>query len=265
MENSDEIQIDPRVLKVLAYIAAGTVVVAIFMAIQAAYFETSQWIYFTLTVLGISCASLNTILPRKILLFFAGLFVLTGLGFSTAKFDWRRSYIQESLSTPFPYEAYIDRYPTLEEHIMAQFGLRPNWVGFKEMCHDALKKGNPIPGECRTLAGIKENFGIDMRHILRGHFRKMKKTADLIYKKRLVRKQQLENCLRKKECALVPMLPPDVDASQITEDSREHLQIRRTFWEIIDNKTMTPKVCLFNDLCRDLGEMGALDITNPRI
>lgn len=265
MSQSEEIHIDPRIFKVVGYVALGLVLVGIYMGIKAAYFESGQWVYFGLTVAGITLVSTRVLFQRKDIIIFGALLVVFGMTMSWIKFDWRQSYIETSKVKPFPYEEYIAEYPSLEEYLMSKFGFGENWVDFTLDCHDAITFNRPLPEQCKTLQGIQKSYGIDMREVLRGHFGKMKKTANMIVKGRLKRKSQLENCLADKDCARVPMLPAGVDASTMSQDSREHLETRRTFWEIVDNGAITPKVCKFVDLCLDLVQMGAINPTNPKI
>lgn len=265
MSVSEEIRIDPRVFKVLGYIAIGLVVVGVYMGLNAAYFEPGQWIYFAICIIGVGFASARVVFERNDLMFIGALLIVFSLAMSWTKFDWRKDYIENSKSSAFPYEEYIQSYPSLEGYLISKFGFGPNWVDFRLACHDSITYGRPVPPQCESLSQIQEAYGIDMREILRDHFAKMKKTANLIVKGRIKRRSQLEVCLSNKSCARVPMLPAGVNPEEISEDSREHLETRRTFWEIVDNGVITPKVCKFIDLCLDLVQMGAINASNPKI
>ena len=265
MSNSEEIHIDPRLFKVIATIVAGLVVIGVYMGINAAYFEPGQWVYFMLSTAGVSLIALRFLFPHKEFLKIGIFLLFVGLAISWFKFEWRKEYINAPVTNPFPFEQYIDSYPSLEKYLVSKLGVGKNWVDFTNQCHDPLLKGADVSPSCLSLEQIKSSYGLDMREILKDHFAKMRKTAKLISNGRMKRKSQLESCLRRKECAVVPMLPAGVDAKAISEESLEHLDTRRTFWEIVDNGVITPRVCKFVGLCILLGELGAVNPNNPKI
>ena len=53
-------------------------------------------------------------------------------------------------------------------------------------------------------------------------------------------------------------MPKDVDPDMIDPDSNDHLPVRRMFWQLIDEKTLTPELCAHIPLCAALTKTGAL-------
>lgn len=170
--------------------------------------------------------------------------------YSNAKFEWRYDYIQSAHKGQyFPLEQYIDQYPTFEANNFAWMNDKPNWVAFNQDCYEPLLKnqGRNINRNCEDASEIMEHYNIDIKDIIRTHYKKMQSTAQFLEKGRLGTKKKFEACINTKRCAMIPLLPKNVT---VVQQSTGYLNIRKQFWALVNNERMMPEHCAFFDLCR---------------
>jgi hypothetical protein len=91
----------------------------------------------------------------------------------------------------------------------------------------------------------------------------MKRTAQRIQDGNLKTKKAYQQCLTNKTCAIIPLLPANVDAEQIEQQSTDHIKTRRMFWSLINDTQISPEICEFIDLCRALRNSGVTPIPKP--
>lgn len=176
---------------------------------------------------------------------------------SQKKYEWRRDYLEKGASgNPFVLEPYITAYPPYEEYLLASWLGKPDWVRFAQDC---IEPENEPEKVCSSISAILQKYNIDVTATLNAYRNKMAQTAQKIVDGKITKKIDYMNCLSSKQCAEVPLLPPDVDADMIDPESDDFLQIRKPFWQLVNDKTITPEICAWISLCRSLGKTGALD------
>ena len=186
---------------------------------------------------------------KKIVLSLCFLLIIAAtMVYAHQKFEWRKDYIYLSQNGDhFALELYIDEYPTYEDHIFAGFLDKPKYVSFSDECYEPALKGQTPSRQCRSLNLIQNNYNVDVNAIIQNYYRKMQSTAQRFEKGRIKDRRQYENCLRRKDCVLIPLLPSGTDANAIDPSSQDHIAIRRQFWSLLDkdNMQITPELCEF--------------------
>lgn len=183
------------------------------------------------------------------------------------KYEWRRIYVESaSNGQPFMAEAYIDQYPTYEQQLKARLFREANWVDFSNDCLLPLSQDAKPDVRCSNPALIESYYALDLNSALTAYFDKMKATAIRIKDGELKTKAELQQCIADKQCALVPLLPPDVDANAISPTSVEYMAIRRAFWSVINDTRIKPEVCDYILLCKAMVQLRLMDPadTDPR-
>jgi hypothetical protein len=179
--------------------------------------------------------------------------------FSQVKYNWRKEYIEMSRSTrPFAMEFYIDKYPPLETYLMAPLLKTPDWIRFSRDCVEPVLEERTYSPDCSTMKRIQDVYYIDAREALREYRNKMTKTALRIESGNINSKRRYFDCLSRRQCVPVPLLPPGVNPNTIDPESSQHLKERRAFWQLIDSNEITTEICDFMALCKVLRKTGAL-------
>jgi len=181
--------------------------------------------------------------------------------YSAEKFNWRKSYIQAANSGKyFPLDPYIESYPTFEQYKFNWLTGTPKWVDFVEDCYNPMLNKTSIDRDCKTSNLIQDNYGIDVKNIIRDHYKKMQSTAMRLEKGRLKNKRQFEKCLEEKECAKIPLLPPEAEG--IEQQSTLYLDIRKQFWSVVNDNRISEKNCNFFEFCRLMLKNDIVSIDN---
>jgi len=183
------------------------------------------------------------------------IFIIGLLIYSGQKFDWRESYVTAAQAGHhFALDAYIDSYPTFEQHNFAGLLGEPQWVNFSKTCYEPLLKAEDISRarknldrKCKTAATIREAYNVDIADMVNNYYRRMTTTARQIERERFRTKEQFAKCIQDKRCAMIPLLPEGV---QVSANSRDFLEIRNQFWSLINDKTISAANCDFFDFCR---------------
>lgn len=186
--------------------------------------------------------------------------VLVGsYAYATKKFDWREDYIKMAeMGQPFALEEYIDAYPTFEQHTF-KFLKAPDWVGFNDDCVQPALVGQVIPPKCGGLELIQEHYNIDMMSVMSIHASKMRATAKKIEAGEMQKRTSYAECIARKECATIPLLPKGVDAEKLDPNSQDYIGIRQAFWSLVNDKKMSQQACALNMMCRALVAMKAIN------
>lgn len=188
---------------------------------------------------------------------------LACLGIIVQKFEWRKDYVDAP--TPFFLEEYITEYPAYEDYIKSKFLDEANWVDFSRDCAEPAVLGQPAIPECSSISMVQTNYGINLRNEVNAHFRKMQNTARRVERGQMKTARQYMQCVQSKSCAEIPMLPPGVKADEIAENSNKHMDIRKAYWQLIDEKKVTPEVCDFMKLCKVMLRLNILDKDNFKL
>tara|TARA_Y100001001_G_scaffold162709_1_gene189945 strand:- start:1987 stop:2859 length:873 start_codon:yes stop_codon:yes gene_type:complete len=177
------------------------------------------------------------------------------------KFDWRKEYIQSAeAGEPFLFEQYVDHYPTLEEYFQARMFGGQDWVGFARECGEPAKRREPVPQQCKTLQDIRDTYGLNVQQVMDNHFAKMKKTARLIADGKMTNKRIYERCVAQKNCAIVPLLPANVENNEMIAQSTDYMDLRQAFWSLVEDENLSRSVCDYMGLCNLLVRMGAINM-----
>ncbi len=225
----------------------------------AAYFENGQFLLigaFLLALVLVFVGTMRVRIPVAITGLVLGAVCLFG---AYEKFAWRRTYVESGLSgKPFILDAHIRTYPPLESYLAAPYLGLPDWVRLARDCVEPLRAGLAAGEHCANLDDIRSTYHIDVKTELKAYRERMARTADQIVKGKLTKKKDYQACIARKDCAEVPLLPKDVDPDMIDPESNDHLPVRRMFWQLIDEKTLTPELCARIPLCAALTKTGAL-------
>lgn len=246
-----------------------SIIVALIALIYGISFFQSNWAfsedgheYLFIGYALISIALFFTVrFSKKALSFFLIVFLALVVFYSGQKFDWRQSYIQAAEAGKFfPLDPYIESYPTYEQHSFAWVTGTPKYVDFVENCYNPMLRDGEEGRNCKTSSLIKEHYDIDVKKIIRDHYKKMQSTASSLEKGRFKTKAQLEKCLQDKKCAKIPLLPPEAEG--IDQQSTEFMDIRLQFWSIVNDKRISEQNCNFFEFCRLMLEKDIVSINN---
>lgn len=196
------------------------------------------------------------------------LFILLATGLlytSLVKVKWNERYLQ-GLTTPnaFVLEDYIDAYPSLEGHIFSATLGKKDWIRFAETCVTPALAGRPVAGLCRDARSIRETFRIDVQQEMDAFLRRMQSTAKDVEAARIRTGSQYQQCIAEKRCAPIPLLPENVDADSLVNDSAQHIPIRQGFWDLVEDRGLTSNVCHAMVLCRAMLNTGLLNFGSGR-
>lgn len=175
------------------------------------------------------------------------------------KVQWNQSYLR-GLATPnaFILEDYIEAYPTLEQYVFSRTLHQKDWVRLAEYCVEPALKGRPIMRECRDAAWIQDVYNIDVQEEIELFLVRMQKTAKDVKDGRIKSGNQYQQCIAQKRCAPIPLLPEDVKAEGLANDSTQYADIRKAFWDLADGKMLNETVCASMTLCRAMMIAGVI-------
>ncbi len=224
------------------------------------FFEVGQFVIIGLYLLfvGLFYWSLSKF---RLFAAFLMLALCVGLIFaSQQKFQWRKDYVYGiQTGNPFPLEAYIEKYPPYEEYLLAPYLKTPDWVRFNRDCVEPVLNDLAAPPVCSSMPRILTEYNIDVQKELRSYRSRMASTAKRIERGQIRQKKQYEDCIAKKQCAEVPLLPKHIDPETLDPGSKAHLEIRQTFWQLLESRELTPSICGYILLCRVMNRTGAVD------
>lgn len=230
--------------------------VAVFFFYGFAYVELSTLPYM-LVYVG-ACAlvyfSLKTfnILRVLVMTVVAGLILTVSL----MKINWQKSYYESK--EPFMFLAHIDDYPSWEENMIAPLTGAPNWVKFASECGKPAQEGEGYREDCKSLVTIKRRYNLDMNAELDEYLARMRHTASLVQRRGSLTAPQYTNCIYKRECAEIPVLPQDVKPEDIDPENQQHVYITKAYWDLVEGKPLSPEICSFITLCKVLRTTGAI-------
>lgn len=196
------------------------------------------------------------IIPAILSIVIAAAFLYAGI----AKVRWNESYLQ-GLTTPnaFIFEDYIEKYPTLEQHIFAKTLRQQDWIRLAEWCVTPALNRKPVPGFCRTPQAIEDIYRINVQIEMEKFLRRMQKTAKDIQDGRIASAGQYQKCIAERLCAPIPLLPDNVEPETLDPKSTQYVEIRQAFWDLVEEKGLTPPVCLSMTLCRGMRATGVVN------
>lgn len=177
------------------------------------------------------------------------------LTLSLTKIGWAKAYYENP--EPFTFDAYIDKYPSWEEHILSPLLGKPDWVGFEKDCaRPVLNKKEP-GANCTTMAAIQNQYRIDSKKALDDYIARMRHTVSMVNKRGSMNAAQYKNCILSKECAEIPILPEGAPDT-IKPDDQNFARVSKAFWDLAEAKPLSPEVCDYSILCRVLVATGAV-------
>jgi hypothetical protein len=182
------------------------------------------------------------------------------LFYANLKFDWRKDYVE---GEPFILESYMSEYPTMEQNTFGGLLGEKRWVQFADDCVKPSMGGVAPPPTCRSKQNIIDEYNIDPTDLINNRFKIMKRTAQRIEDGELKTKRAYQQCLMNKTCAIIPLLPANVDPEKIDQQSEDYIETRRMFWSLINDTQISPEICEYIDLCRVLRNSGVVPIEEP--
>lgn len=264
MENDDFAPREkPRTANKVLAAAIATVAMAgagLYVFIRgSAYFENGQFILIVFFLCSLALLFLGVLrlkIPMAGLGLVLGVICLFG---AYEKFAWRRAYVESGLAgKPFILDAHVRTYPPLEVYLAAPYLGLPDWVRLARDCVEPVR-ATTAPGEhCGNLEDIRKTYHVDAKAEVKAYRDRMARTADQIVKGKLGKKKDYQACIARKDCAEVPLLPKDVNPDTVDPESNDYLPVRRMFWQLIDEKTVTPELCARIILCAALSKTGAI-------
>ena len=172
--------------------------------------------------------------------------------------DHRKHYIENG----FLLEAYIDDYPSYLDVLKHSFGLGSDVSAFANDClgtKDEPVPKNKMPETCLGLKKIQENYGVDLIDMIITYHGKMKRTARAI-EEGTVDRLRYPACINRKSCGYVPLPPSNLSERQIESSKDPEITILRDgFWDLIDRREITPRVCANMYLCNTPVDRGMLN------
>lgn len=184
---------------------------------------------------------------------------------SLAKVKWNERYLQGlTTANAFVLEDYIDKYPSLEGHIFSATLGNKDWIRFAQTCVTPALAGRPVTGLCRDARSIRDTFRIDVQAEMDAFLKRMQNTAKDVEAARIRTGSQYQQCLAEKRCAPIPLLPENVDADSLANDSSQHIQVRQGFWDLVEERGLTTNVCQAMVLCRAMLNTGLLNLGGVR-
>ncbi len=223
------------------------------------YFENGQIVLIVLFALFMALFfyGINKVrLGKAVFALFLAIIVII---FSQAKYNWRKEYVSMSRSNkPFALDFYIDSYPPFEDYLIASYLEKPDWVRFSRDCVEPALEERQYKSACSSMKKISETYFIDVQEALREYRNKMARTAMRIESGHINSKRRYIDCIAKRQCVPVPLLPPGVKPDSIEPESSDFLEERRAFWQLVDSNEITAEICDFMTLCKALKKTGAL-------
>lgn len=181
------------------------------------------------------------------------------LFYADQKFEWRKTYITDAkYGRPFPLMPYIDNYPTYEDHLFWFINDKPRYIKFTEECFEPALNNQQSGRDCNSSNQIYETYKVRISSMIDDHYQKMKYTAQQIEAQVFQDISEYEQCLRDRQCAIIPLLP--IDAGEVDELSNAYSDIRNKFWSLINDETISAENCDFFDLCRAMKQLGVYSI-----
>ena len=246
---------------------AGGVLLALQIMILMTYRNYLDFGHLILAIAYVVIALVTywSLLKAKLIPSALGVLLAVGiLGFQLEKVWWSENYLQNlTTSNAFIFEDYIETYPTLEEHIFAGILKRPDWIRFADECMQPALNRRPVPEQCRTPEQIDAVYRIKVDQEMQRFVGRMQKTAQDVEGGRIKSPGQYQKCIAEKRCAPIALLPDNVEAESLQGDRTQYIEIRQAFWDLIENKGLTPPVCLTMTLCRGLLAVGVVSFNAP--
>lgn len=176
--------------------------------------------------------------------------------FANQKFNWRYEYVTNAVAgNPFALSEFIHEYPTYEEYLMRFMG-DPDWVRLNRDYIQPALNDAPVGPHCATTDSIYVYYNIDIIDEMRRYANRMRQTAKQLDEGKLKRRQEYQDCIQRRSCATIPLLPKGVDAEQIDPMSQDYLDIRQAYWSLVNDKTLSPEVCTLTPMCKAMVKMG---------
>jgi|GEM_PF-1345631 len=253
--NHDKLRLIVAMVVPLIVLIFGTLV----MLSRYAYAEDGHNIILTIYIVG--CILLFFAL-RKVSVVFIALLAVLLVGsqvYASQKFNWRQDYIDKANSGhPFPLEEMITAYPTYEEHIFSFLGAQ-DWVRFNNDCIQPALTSGLLMDQCRTPQEIQDRYRIDIFSAMGDLKHRMQNTAKRLEQGKLSRRSEYMDCIARKECATIPLLPKGVDATKLDPMSKDYIEIRQAFWSLVKDKKMSPGTCELTPICKALVQLGIVN------
>ena len=128
---------------------------------------------------------------------------------------------------------------------------------FTTACITPTLAGDENIGEaCRSQKTIKDTYNLDVKARIDAQHKKMKETAKRIASGEMQDPQLYKACIRRDECAEVPLLAADVDSAKMTA-AQEHAST--AFWDLAEKDKMTEPVCDLIPECQAMVKLGVID------
>lgn len=245
----------------------GGILVALQILLLLTYRSYLDFGHLIISILYIvvSLVSYWSLLRARILPAILSVVVASGLlYFSLTKVQWNERYLHNlTTSQAFIFEDYIDSYPTLEQHLLARTLGRQDWIRFADDCIKPALERRPMGGQCRTPEQIERTYNINVDQELNRFVRRMQRTAQDIEGGRIKSGGQYQKCLAEKICAPIALLPEEADVEKLQGDTSQYVEIRQAFWDLVEEKGLTPPICLTMTLCRGLLGTGVVSFGAP--
>jgi hypothetical protein len=260
----DDTERDKR--KKMAVIVGGTLVALqlLFLFTFRSYLDFGH-IFTTIAFLLLALFAFWSLKQAKIIPVILCIVAASGLLFlSLIKVKWNESYLQGlTTANAFVLEDYIEKYPTLEEHFFSRTLGKKDWIRLAERCVEPALNQRPVYGFCRDPSLIKEYYRIDIQEEIDTALSRMQRTARDIESGRISNAGQYRRCIAEKRCAPIPLLPGNVEAQSLANDSTQYVDVRQAFWDLVEGRGMTPQICAAMTLCRAMMAIGVVQFDMP--
>jgi hypothetical protein len=175
---------------------------------------------------------------------------------SVIKISWQNKQFERQ--EPFIFYEHVEKFPTWEGYLLAPVLKSPNWLLFAKECGYPVIQKKPFNTACASMASIQGRYNINAMQEINDYHGRMQRTAMTIEKRGSMNGVAYRECILKKECAEIPLLPNDVNPDEIQPGDDRYNHISRPYWDLVEKKPLTPELCDYITLCRVLRQTGAM-------
>lgn len=128
---------------------------------------------------------------------------------------------------------------------------------FETACITPVLAGEDDIGlACLSLKTIKETYNVDAEALIDKQYKKMALTAKRIAEGQLQNPNDYKECIKRDECAEVPLLPSGIDPQKMTAEQE---RMSTAFWDLVEEPKITAPVCALIRECEAMVKVGVVD------
>ncbi len=213
-------------------------------------------LFYGFSVGGIFLFTKKSKIPQVVISFVVAMIMIAVVN---VKIGWSNDYY--SRTEPFIFSDHIDEYPTWERQFMISMTGQPDWVNFAKGCADSGAKGKRLADVCADKKLIRKKYNINIDEELNAYLKRMQYTVVLINKYGEMPKRKYISCIKKRDCAEIPLLSnPEEYPEEIEPTEGQAAAISRAYWALVEKSPLTPELCEYITLCKVMRKTGAVQL-----